>query len=83
MTSVNRNIRFWVWECTVWSTRTLDDHLPMPTMASTYRVQLAVYDSPCLSHHLSPFENKIGGYPVSLHISSKYHALSMIEYPIL
>ena len=39
-------------------------------MASTCRVQLAVYDSPCLSHHLSPFENKIGGYPVSLYINS-------------
>ena len=46
------------------------DHQPLddllPTMAYTCRVQLAVYDSPCPSQHLSPFENKIGGYPVSL-----------------
>ena len=45
---------------------------PIPKMATTCssRVQLAVYDSPCPSQHLSPFENKLGGFPVSCEMSS-------------
>lgn len=42
------------------------DHLPtVRNMAATIRVQLAVYDGPCPSQRLSPYDNKIGGYPVS------------------
>lgn len=31
----------------------------------TSEVLLGVFDSSCPSPHLSPYENKIGGYPVS------------------
>ena len=65
MTSVNRTCGY---GNVCFRMHIFDD--PVPNMAapsSTCSIQLAVYDSPCPSQHLSPFENKIGGYPVSLH----------------
>lgn len=44
-------------------------------MASTWSscVFLGVCDSPCPELHLSPFENKVGGYPVSMINISSFH----------
>ena len=53
----------WIWGWKNNFERGAVDHVP--NMASTFRVQLGVYDGPCSSQRLSPYENKIGGYPVS------------------
>ncbi len=48
-------------------------------MESTCTYLLGVFDSSCPSPHLSPYENKIGGYPVS---TERVLSLIIINSPI-